>query len=183
MANRVRLSKFLSVILRHRAQDFGLTLNPQGFADFDTIREIVRQRSTDHYSEDDWQAVLNSETDGKKRFEVVGGRIRALYGHSKVTPIEYQPVEPPPVLYHGTNSRALEFIHRQGLRPMKRQFVHLSTTVERAEKVGSRRTEQVILLKVRSAEAHRSGISFYNPEPDHFLAKAILAGFFDFPDS
>jgi len=183
MANRVRLSKFLSVILRHRAQDFGLTLDSQGFADFDAVREIVRQRSADHYSDEDWQDVLDRQTDGKKRFEALDGRIRALYGHSKVSPIAYQPVEPPPILYHGTNSRALESIRRQGLQPMKRQFVHLSITVERAEKVGRRRTEQVIILKIRSTDAHRSGISFYNPEPEHFLAKAIPPSFIDFPDA
>ena len=183
MANRVRLSKFLSVILRHRAGDFGLVLDSQGFADFDTVREIVRQRSTDQYSEEDWQVVVDGQTDGKKRFEVIDGRIRALYGHSKVSPIEYQPVEPPLILYHGTNARALESIRRQGLQPMKRQFVHLSTTVERAETVGGRRTEDVILLKIKSADAHRSGILFYNPEPEHFLVKAIPPNFIDFPDS
>ena len=182
MVNRIRLSKFLSVILRHRAQDFGLVLDTQGFADFDALREIVRQRSTDQYSEEDWQAVLSGQTDGKKRFEVMGGRIRALYGHSKVTPIEYQSVEPPKTLYHGTNSRALKSIRRQGLQPMKRQYVHLSTTIERAVKVGSRRTDQVILLKIRSADAHGSGISFYNPEPEHFLAKTIPLDFIDFPE-
>lgn len=183
MANRVRLSKFLSVILRHRAQDFGLALDAQGFADFETVRQVVRQRSTDQYSDEDWGAVLDGQTDGKKRFEVVNGQIRALYGHSKVPPIEYQSVEPPPVLYHGTNSRALDSIRRHGLRPMKRQYVHLSTTVERAEKVGMRRTEQVILLEIRATDAHGSGVSFYNPEPEHFLVKAVPPNFIDFPDS
>jgi putative RNA 2'-phosphotransferase len=183
MANRVRLSKFLSVILRHRAQDFGLILDTQGFADFETVREIVRQRSTVKYSEDDWQVVLDGQLDGKKRFEVVDGRIRALYGHSKVTPIEYLTVEPPTILYHGTNSQALKSIRRQGLQPMKRQYVHLSTTNERAIKVGGRRTEQVILLKIRASDARCSGILFYNPEPEHFLAKTIPPNFIDFPDS
>lgn len=101
MADRKRLSKFLSLILRHRAQDFGLNLDSQGFADFDTLREIVRRRSNVEFSEEDWQAVLNGQVDGKKRFEVVDDRIRALYGHSKVGPVEYPSVEPPSIVYHG----------------------------------------------------------------------------------
>ncbi|MGB7875121.1 MAG: RNA 2'-phosphotransferase [Anaerolineales bacterium] len=181
MAERRRLSKFLSLILRHRAQDFGLTLDSQGFADFDDVREVVSRRSTETYSEEDWQAVLDGQVDGEKRFEVVAGRIRALYGHSKVGPIEYPTVEPPAILYHGTNPQAVKSIRDQGLQAMKRQYVHLSTTVERAMKVGSRRTDQIILLKVRAAVAHRAGIAFYNPEPEHFLVKTIPVDFIDFP--
>ena len=183
MADRRRLSKFLSLILRHRAQDFGVTLDSRGFADFNTVREVVSQHSKDTYSEDDWKAVLDGQTDGKKRFEVVAGRLRALYGHSKVRPIEYPAVAPPDILYHGTHSGALKSIRRNGLQPMKRQYVHLSTTVERAIKVGSRRTKQVTLLKIRALEAHQLGISFYHPEPEHFLAKTIPPNFIDFPDS
>jgi RNA:NAD 2'-phosphotransferase (TPT1/KptA family) len=66
---------------------------------------------------------------------------------------------------------------------MKRQYVHLSTTIERAMKVGSRRMEQVILLEIKASEAYHSGIMFYNPEPEHFLAKSIPPGYIDFPDS
>lgn len=183
MADRKRLSKFLSLILRHRAQEFGLALDAEGFTDYDALREIVEQRSKDTYSEEDWQAVLDGHTDGKKRFEVVDGRIRALYGHSKVRPVAYPAVEPPDILYHGTNPKALGSIRKQGLQAMNRQYVHLSRTMERAMNVGSRRTEQVVLLKIRASEAYRSGVLFYHPEPEHFLAKTIPVDFIDFPES
>lgn len=183
MPDRKRLSKFLSLILRHRAQDFGLILDSEGYTELEEVREVVGQRLSEAYSEEDWQAVLDGQTDGKKRFEVIDGRIRALYGHSKVRQIEYPAVVPPDILYHGTHPQALESIRRQGLQSMKRQYVHLSRTSERAIEVGSRHTEQVILLKIRAFEAYRSGISFYNPEPEHFLAKAIPADFIEFPES
>jgi len=159
-----------------------VTLDSQGFADFDVVREVVSQRSKETYSEADWQAVLDGQTDGKKRFEVVNGRIRALYGHSKVRPIEYLAVEPPEILYHGTHPEALKSICQQGLQAMKRQYVHLSTTVGRAIKVGSRCTEQVVLLEIRASEAQSAGIRFYHPEPEHFLAKSIPPSFIDFPE-
>ena len=181
MPNLTRLSKFISVILRHRANDFDLHLDPQGYVEFADLKRIVEEKSTDMYSEEDWHKVLNGELDGKKRFEVKDGRIRALYGHSKVEHVTYEPVTPPEVLYHGTTSQAEKAIRREGLRSMKRQYVHLSGNTERALNVGERRTEHVRLLVVRAAEAHRAGIEFYSPEPEHYLAQNIPPQFIDFP--
>lgn len=183
MADRRHLSKFLALILRHRAPEFGLTLDSQGFADFNAVREVVRRNLGNAYSEEDWQAILEGKLDGTKRFDKTGGRIRALYGHSKVRKIEYPAIKPPAILYHGTSPQVLDSISVQGLQPMKRQYVHLSTTVERAIQVGSRYTKQVILLEIRASDAYRAGIEFFHPEPEHYLARAIPADFIDFPES
>lgn len=183
MPNLTRLSKFVSVILRHRANDFDIHLDAQGFTDFAELKRIIIEKSTDVYSEEDWQKVLNGELDGKKRFEIKDGRIRALYGHSKVDPVSYPKVEPPEILYHGTTPQAEKSIRREGLRSMKRQYVHLSSDLERANSVGSRRTEQVRLLIVRAREAALAGVEFYAPEPEHFLAKSIPPNFIDFPQN
>jgi len=181
MSNLTRLSKFISLILRHRAKDFGLEMDSQGFVDFDALRILVAQKNTTAYSEEDWQKVLQGELDGKKRFEVRDGRIRALYGHSRVDQVDYTPVEPPELLYHGTTPQAEKSIHREGLRSMKRQYVHLSVNTERAQSVGSRRTEHVSLLVVRAREAYLAGVEFYTPEPEHYLAKSVPPEFIDFP--
>lgn len=179
MADRVQLSKFLSLLLRHRADHWGLDLDEEGFIDLSAVWAIVSQRYPGRYDDADLHAVLAGDTDGKRRFEVVDGRIRALYGHSKVRRITYPPVEPPEVLYHGTNQDALVAIRRQGLLPMKRQYVHLSTTVERASTVALRRTAKPLILTIRAGEAFRAGIEFYHPEPLHYLAWSIPAGFID----
>jgi putative RNA 2'-phosphotransferase len=182
MNKLTRLSKFVSLILRHRAKDFGVQLDAEGFTDFAGLQRIVAEKSSDPYSEDDWLFILRGDTDGKKRFELKDGRIRALYGHSRVDAVTYPPVEPPEVLYHGTTPQAEKNIRKTGLQPMKRQYVHLSANTERALSVGGRRTEQVSLLIVRAQDAHRAGIEFYNPEPLHFLAKSIPPQFIDFPN-
>jgi putative RNA 2'-phosphotransferase len=88
---------------------------------------------------------------------------------------------PPPLLYHGTTGRALAGIRRHGLRPMRRQYVHLSTSVERASTVGGRRTRQPVVLVIRAEAAHAAGIVFHSPEPRHYLAAAIPPEFVDFP--
>lgn len=183
MGNLTQLSKFVSLTLRHRAKDFGLEMDSQGFVDFEALRILVGQKNTVAFSDEDWQKVLNGESDGKKRFEVVGGRIRALYGHSRVEQVSYQPVEPPEILYHGTTPKAEKNIRRLGLQPMKRQYVHLSKNLERAQSIGNRRTDTVTILIVRAKEAYRFGIKFYNPESEHFLAKTIPPEFIDFPES
>jgi putative RNA 2'-phosphotransferase len=182
MTELKRLSKFVSVILRHRAADFGVELDEHGFTDYAALRAFVQSRSHDQYTDADWETILTGGVDGRKRFEVANGRIRALYGHSRVTPILYDPVAPPDILYHGTTRQAAKAIRREGLRSMKRQYVHLSADTERAVKVAGRRTEDAVLLVVRAAEAHRSGIEFYHPEPEHFLAKAIPSSFIEFPE-
>lgn len=41
MADLVRISKFLSLILRHKPEEIGLTLDPNGWAD---VEELLRPR-------------------------------------------------------------------------------------------------------------------------------------------
>ncbi len=178
-SNRVRLSKFLSLVLRHRAQDFGLTPDAEGFVPLDALLSVVQHRFDARISQEDIRQLV--ETGQPRRFELREGFIRATYGHSYKTPVSYPPVAPPPVLYHGTHPRALDHIRREGLHAMKRQYVHLSTTVERAQEVARRRTDTPIILTVRAAEAHAAGIVFHSPEAKHYLAENIPPEFIQFP--
>ena len=68
MVNLTRFSKFVSLILRHRAKDFGLEMDARGFVDFEALRALVAQKSTDVYSDEDWQKIIHGELDGKKRY-------------------------------------------------------------------------------------------------------------------
>ncbi len=182
-ASLKRLSKFLALMLRHQPERFGLTLDEQGFADLDTVWQAVVQRFGSRYTWDDLEQVVAGGTDGKKRFEIVGHRIRALYGHNRrVGPIHYgDPVEPPEVLFHGTSPRALASIREQGLLPKKRQMVHLSRSPDRAQRVAQRHTSHPVILRIRAREAFAQGIPFYHPEPEHFLAPRIPPDFIEFP--
>jgi putative RNA 2'-phosphotransferase len=109
----------------------------------------------------------------KQRFEIEGDRIRARYGHSVPQRVTYPPVEPPPVLYHGTSRAALPAIRREGLRAMRRQYVHLSTTPEQALAVGRRHDPAPVLLTLRAHAAWQAGAAFHQPEPRLFLTDAI----------
>ena len=175
--NATRLSKFMSLVLRHRARDFGLTLDGEGFAPLDEFAALVRERTG--ASLDELRAVVVSSQ--PQRFEIRDAQIRATYGHSRrrVATIEYPAVEPPEILYHGTHLDALSSIRAKGLEPRTRQYVHLSATRERASQVASRRTDAPVILTIRTRLAWYAGIVFHSPEPSRFLASGIPPAFIE----
>lgn len=68
---------------------------------------------------------------------------------------------PPAILYHGTARRFLASIKREGLLPMSRQYVHLSTDVATAKQVGLRRDSQPVILTIATEKAQAAGIQFF----------------------
>jgi putative RNA 2'-phosphotransferase len=182
MADLVRLSKFLAVMLRHEPEQFGLTLDEEGFANTDAVWAQVGRRYPGQYSYADLLKVVEGDQDGKKRYEIRGRRIRAMYGHSEPRVI-YPPAEPPDTLYHGTTREALASIRQHGLQSRGRQYVHLTTTTRRATTVAGRHRGSPVILVVRSGDAARAGVRFYHPEAEHYLADAVPPEFIEFPDS
>jgi len=176
--NSIRLSKFFSLALRHRARDFGLTPDAEGFVPLTELLAFIQTRFDPQLTRADITALVESSE--PRRFELRGDLIRATYGHSCVA-IEYPPATPPEILYHGTHPAAVASIRKNGLRAMKRQYVHLSTTMERAREVSSRRTRAPVILIVRALAAHAAGTAFHSPEPKHFLARTIAPEFINFP--
>jgi len=153
-ANRTRASKFLSGALRHFPDDVGLDLDAAGWADFET----VVQRTLEKYNRLDKEAVeAIVRTDPKGRFEVDDDRIRAAYGHSVDVSLASGDTPVPDVLYHGTAPDALSSIREQGLKPMSRQHVHLSGSVEAASEVGSRHASEPVILAVDAAALEADG--------------------------
>lgn len=178
------LSKFLSFLLRHGADEFQLELDEEGFASLDEVWAIVEKRYRGRYTLEDLEPVLEGRLDGKKRLAREGDRIRAVYGHNRKTrQIQYDPANPPVILYHGTNERVLGKIHDTGLLPMERQYVHLSVDRERAFSVARRSTKNPVMLEVRAQDAQAHGLVFFQPDANHFLCEAIPAEFLNFPQS
>lgn len=169
----IRLSKTISHALRHQPEAYGLELDPEGWvAVEDLLTALHKRRSA-------WNTISEAEIhqiiaeSEKKRFEIRNGEIRAYYGHSTLDKIERQPAAPPDVLYHGTTPQAHSTIINEGLKPMQRQYVHLSTDKQTAHKVALRRTHQPVTLLVDALKAHEHGIRFYPGNEDIWLADAI----------
>lgn len=175
----VRLSRLLSYVLRHAPQDFGLTLDAGGFVPLDAMLAALRARGREvEHSEIERLVDSPEERQNKIRYTIADGKIRANYGHSVAIRIEHERAEPPERLLHGTNEGALPQILRDGLRPMRRQYVHLvaESRPDIATQVGARRGEAVLLL-VEAAAAHRAGVAFYRANPVFWLAHYVPAEF------
>src|SRR3954466_12213498 len=141
--DQVRLSKFLSLVLRHQPESIGLVLDAQGWADVDDL--IARAAAAEAvFSRAELEQVV--ATSDKKRFTISedGLRIRAAQGHSVAVELGLTPREPPPVLFHGTATRFVDAIMARGLTPQSRQHVHLSLDEATALNVGRRHGQPII---------------------------------------
>lgn len=172
--NAVDLSKFLALVLRHKATDFGLQLDPEGFVTLDDLLAVLHRQSR-------WRSITRADLEQlvaeqtKKRYQIVGDDIRAYYGHSVSTTIEYPVVVPPAILLHGTPRRAVALIRAEGLRPMGRQYVHLTDDRQMAYKVGLRRDPNPVILQIDAEQAQADGVVFYDPGNAIFLTPHVPA--------
>jgi putative RNA 2'-phosphotransferase len=177
---RVELSKLLALLLRHRAAEHGLALDPEGFVPLDDVlAAIARQRGWGWVQAEHVAEVIARQE--KRRYEIVDGDIRAIYGHSVDTAISYLAVEPPEALLHGTARRFVETILREGLRPMSRQYVHLTDDPGLARLTGRRRDSDPAILRIEAARAHAAGVVFYQADNGVFLARAVPAEYISSP--
>jgi putative RNA 2'-phosphotransferase len=113
----------------------------------------------------------------KQRHEIDGNRIRALYGHSAPGRIAKALGVPPAVLFHGTAVASVPAIVADGLRPMRRQYVHLSVDRDTACSVGRRKSAAVAVLVIRAGEAHQHGARFRPGNQMVWLADYIPPAF------
>ncbi len=163
------LSKYLSYVLRHHPEEADLSLDERGFTDLKDVLNALERTKHSWASKDDIRYLIkNSE---KKRFELIDGKIRALYGHSIDVNIEKE-TKPPETLYHGTSPNSISSIFEESLKPMGRQYVHLSRTKEEARSVGKRHHPDPSILKIDSLEAWEDGVDFYE-RGDLYLSESI----------
>jgi putative RNA 2'-phosphotransferase len=169
----VQLSKTMAYALRHQPGQFGLTLDEEGWVLVDDLVAALRRHRHDWQDvgpEDFAQVIAQSD---KKRYEMRDGKIRAYYGHSTPQKVAQDVSAPPAILFHGTTPRAARSIHVEGLKPMKRQYVHLSADLETAWQVALRRTPSPVILQVSALEAYQEGIKFYLGNDSVWLAEPI----------
>ena len=167
------MSKAVSHALRHVPDQYGITLDEEGWTPVEALLAGLRRRRREWRDLSPRNLEEMNARASKQRFEFSEGNIRALYGHSLQARIQKREAEPPPTLYHGTGPDAARLILREGLKPMRRQYVHLSATVEMAREVGRRKAAQPVILTVRAAEAHLAGITFYAEANGVWLADAV----------
>jgi putative RNA 2'-phosphotransferase len=175
--NIVKLSKFLSLILRHQPEVIGLSLDENGWADVTQLIELANHKGTA------LTLPLLEEivaTNDKKRFAFNAdkSKIRASQGHSITVDLALTPQQPPAYLFHGTATRFLESIRAQGLLPGSRQHVHLSADESVAMNVGQRHGKPVV-LKVDSGKMAQAGYEFFLSENQVWLTATVPPEYLD----
>jgi putative RNA 2'-phosphotransferase len=177
--DEIRLSKFLSLILRHQPEKVGLKLDEAGWVGVTELLEVSARHGHPMTLQSLQHIVATSE---KKRFALSedGQRIRASQGHSVEVELGYAPATPPALLYHGTVDRFLNSIRENGLIKGDRHHVHLSADTATASTVGARRGKPVVLT-IDAAGMAREGLLFYLSANGVWLTDHVPARFMAFP--
>lgn len=170
-------SRFLSLVLRHKPGNIGITLDENGWVDIDVLLAGMAKHRKG-ITRGELEEIVR--TNDKQRFAIEGDRIRANQGHSVKVDLDHKTQRPPGCLYHGTHEGAVESIKKDGLRKQNRHDVHLHQDKELATTVGSRRGKAV-LLTIRSEEMRQAGHVF-KVTPNHvWLVESVPPEFIDFP--
>lgn len=166
-----KLSVFISLVLRHKPDAAGISLDEHGWANVDELLNGINNtgRKID-------MNILEEivRTDNKERYSFNEDKtlIRANQGHSIPVDVELKEQQPPKYLYHGTADRFLNSIMAEGLKPMSRLYVHLSKNEETAVKVGKRHGKPVV-LKIKAEEMWNDGVKFYLSQNGVWLTRYV----------
>ena len=117
----------------------------------------------------DFMKIINNDND---RFSIEGNKVKCNYGHAKnVISESYPPIKPPDILYHVTFSCFIEDIKKTGLKSIRRKYVFLATTEEKASSYKGKSSSYFfkkengpsssMLLKINSKKAFEDGIKFF----------------------
>ena len=151
-----RISKYMSLILRHKPQVIGIHLDAHGWADVNALLAGISRKYP--INRDILDEIVGRDEKQRYSFSEDGTKIRANQGHSVQVDVELPVTEPPETLYHGTARRFAASIEAQGLLP----------------KVGRRHGEPVIYL-VDARQMHRDGYLFYLSANGVWLTKVVPA--------
>ncbi len=165
---KTKVSKLMSYILRHNPGEYRLTLGEEGYIDLTEFINAINKKHPDVTWFEINGAVHNFKD--KRRFEINGDKIRALHGHTVKSNIHYKPCQAPKTLLHGTTDKAWESIKNEGLKPMAREYVHLTDDPKMASDIGNRYKGNLVVLAVDTSKI--SG-DIYNSENGIFLTKQV----------
>ncbi len=163
-------SKFISLILRHKPEVIGISLDEHGWAD---VEALIKGVGIDFAT---LEEIVRTDEKGRYSFNEDRTLIRANQGHSIDADVELPRRVPPEVLYHGTGEKYVSSIDREGLIPKSRLYVHLSSDTDTAEKVG-RRHGRPVIYTVAAGEMHRGGYRFFLSKNGVWLTKRVPAEF------
>lgn len=174
-----KLSRFLSFLLRHKPEALDLYMDKEGWVN---VNELIKKINSDtkyHLNKKMLEDIVANDNKGRYVFKGKNHDfIRACQGHSiKDLDLKFESIEPPDVLYHGTSKSHYKLIKTTGIKPMTRQYVHLSQDFDTAVNVGSRHGD-VVVLKIDTKKMYENGLKFYQAENGVWLTDFVDTKYF-----
>jgi putative RNA 2'-phosphotransferase len=166
-----KLSKFLSLVLRHQPEKIGIQLDAAGWVAVDELLATCRRNGVT-LTREQLDALVATSDKRRFAFDETGTKIRANQGHSVPVELGYEPAVPPETLYHGTVEKFLPSIRSGGLTKRGRHHVHLSADQAMASKVGERRGAPIV-LPVNAGAMHRRGHVFMQSDNGVWLVDHV----------
>lgn len=167
-------SKFIALILRHKPEEIGISLDEHGWANVDEL--IAGIAKTQPFTMKMLEEIVASDEKQRYSFNEDKSLIRANQGHSIPVDVELEEKEPPAILYHGTGEKYVTSINALGLIPKSRLYVHLSSDYETAVKVG-RRHGKPFVFQVAAGDMRKDGYKFYQSVNGVWLTKEVPVGY------
>lgn len=165
------ISKYIALILRHKPEVAGITLDEHGWADTNELLKNLRKKYPG-FGLTHLYFIVESDEKQRYSFNEDRTKIRANQGHSIPVDVGLKKAEPPRWLYHGTGKKYVESIDKNGLIPKSRLYVHLSKDVETAIEVGRRHGDPVVYV-VESRLMYKAGYEFYLSKNGVWLTKEV----------
>ena len=169
-------SKYISLILRHKPETIGITLDEHGWANVDELISGIAK--THEMNMNILEEIVSTDEKQRYSFNDDKTKIRANQGHSIQVDVELEEMRPPEILWHGTGEKFTGSIDEQGLIPKSRLYVHLSKDEETAFKVGTRHGKPVLYI-VKAKEMFKDGYKFYLSKNGVWLTKEVPAKYLE----
>ena len=171
-----QISKFMSLILRHKPQAIGIELDEHGWAD---VEELIAGIGKSHpFNMEMLEQIVESDNKQRYSFNEDKRFIRANQGHSIPVDVELEECVPPEYLWHGTGMKYVESIDKEGLIPKSRLYVHISGDRETAYKVGQRHGRPVV-YRVLAGKMSADGYTFYRSKNGVWLTKKVPVSYLE----
>lgn len=171
MRSLTKASKNLAFYLRHCVKPRYIDLDG-GWASVDTMLQLL------NLTREELDQIVATDAKGRYSYDESGTRIRANQGHSVPgVELKMECPEPPEYLYHGTATRFLDAILKDGLKAMNRQWVHISQDVATAVMVGKRHGKPVV-LQIRARDFVRDGHELFRSDNGVWQARAVPPAYF-----
>ncbi|HGS9340372.1 TPA: RNA 2'-phosphotransferase [Clostridioides difficile] len=171
MSKKDKLSIFISLILRHKPETIGIKLDDYGYADVNELIEKINNTGR-NINIEILEQIVKEDNKQRYSFNEDRSKIRANQGHSINVNVELRELEPPRFLYHGTATRFLDNIKKEGIISKSRLYVHLSNDIDTAVQVGKRHGIPIV-LKINAGKMYENDYKFYLSENNIWLCEYI----------